>query len=220
MTITNDNSAPVIDPSLHAKYSLGVRIRKGTAIVTRWLHIYLSMISFAVVFFFAVTGITLNHAEWFTGHEQTTHFQGKVAAGLLHESGDQLPDKLGIVELLRNTHKIHGAVSDFRVEDSQISVAFRGPGYAADAFIDSTTGIYDLTETRNGFVAVINDLHKGRDTGKTWSAVIDVSAALLVLVSLTGLLLIWFVYKRRVSGLILAVAAGLLCCLLYRFFVP
>jgi hypothetical protein len=204
----------------HAKYGLGVRIRRQTAIVSRWLHLYLSMISFAVIFFFAATGITLNHAEWFDGHEQVTHTQGIIPQALLHESSDHQPDKLGIVELLRNRHKIHGAVSDFRVEDSQISLSLNGPGYQADVFINANTGSYDLTETRNGFVAVINDLHKGRDTGKIWSVVIDISAILLLLVSITGLILIWFVYKRRTSGLILAGLAGLLCWLLYRAFIP
>ena len=61
---------------------------------------------------------------------------------------------------------------------------------------------------------------KGRDTGKVWSAVIDVSAVLLTLVSVTGLVLIFFVYKRRLSGLILAGAATLLCVLLYKIYVP
>ena len=55
-------------------------------------------------------------------------------------------------------------------------VTFKGPGYAADAFIDRESGRYDLTQTYHGFIAVINDLHKGRDTGPAWSVVIDVSA--------------------------------------------
>jgi uncharacterized protein len=225
LTTTSDNSTAASISQKPAQYSLGIRIRKGTAIVTRWLHIYLSMVSFAVVFFFAATGITLNHAEWFSRQVQTRHYRGIVPPSLLHQSSDQQPDKLepdklGIVELLRNRHKIHGSVSDFRVEDSQISISFKGPGYAADAFIDATTGSYDLAETRSGFVAILNDLHKGRDTGSVWSIVIDVSAVLLVLVSLTGLVLIWFVYKRRTSGLILAACAGVLCWLVYRAFVP
>ena len=220
MTTTSDNSTAATISRKPTQYGLGTRIRKGTAAVTRWLHIYLSMVSFAVVFFFAATGITLNHAEWFSRQVQTQHYRGIVPPSLLHESSDRQPDKLGLVELLRDRHKIHGSVSDFRVEDSQISISFKGPGYAADAFIDATNGSYDLAETRNGFVAIINDLHKGRDTGSVWSIVIDVSAALLVLVSLTGLVLIWFVYKRRTSGLILAVFAGVLCWLVYRAFVP
>lgn len=41
--------------------------KKRTATFSRWLHIYLSLFCFLVVLFFAVTGITLNHAEWFDG---------------------------------------------------------------------------------------------------------------------------------------------------------
>ena len=219
MTTTRDKAVSP-PPQVTMKYGLVIRIRRQTAIISRWLHLYLSMISFAVIFFFAATGITLNHAEWFGGHEQVTHAQGMIPAVLLHESGDRQPDKLGIVELLRSKHRVHGAVSDFRVEDSQISISLKGPGYQADAFIDANTGNYDLTETRNGFVAVINDLHKGRDTGKVWSLVIDASAILLLLVSITGLALLWFVYKRRASGFILAVAGALLCWLVYLHFVP
>jgi hypothetical protein len=50
--------------------------------------------------------------------------------------------KLGVVERLRSAHGIHGAVNDFRVEDSGCSVSFKGPGYAADVFIDRATGRY------------------------------------------------------------------------------
>jgi hypothetical protein len=53
-----------------------------------------------------------------------------------------------------------------------------------------------------------------------WSVVIDVTASLLVLVSLSGFVLIWFVYKRRITGLILAAASGILCLLVYSAFVP
>jgi hypothetical protein len=174
------------------------------------------MFSFAVILFFAATGLTLNHTEWFPDRELITHLAGTIAPALLQPE----PDKLGIAEFLRKTHKLQGAVSDFRVENSEISISFRGPGYAADSFIELPSGRYELTETRNGLVAVINDLHKGRDTGKRWSMVIDASAILLVLVSLTGLLLILFLHKRRASGLMLAGAGGILCWLLYRVFVP
>ena len=174
------------------------------------------MVSFAVVLFFAVTGLTLNHAEFFQGTPRTARYEGVVANSLL---GAQ-PDKLGIVEFLRSSHGIKGAVADFRIEDDQVEVSFKGPGYQADTFIQRGSGKYELVEVRSGFVAVMNDLHKGRDTGTKWAWVIDVSAVLLVLVSLSGLVLIWFVYKRRVSGLILAVAGGFVCWILYRAYVP
>jgi len=39
-----------------------------------------------------------------------------------------------------------------------------------------------MTENRLGFVAIVNDLHKARDTGTKWAAVVDVSAVLMILV--------------------------------------
>jgi uncharacterized protein len=194
-----------------------VKLRRQSAIISRWLHLYLSMVSFAVVLFFAVTGLTLNHADWFAGQVRESRYSGSMPMEWLR--GAQ-PKQLAIAEKLRTAHGIHGAVSDFRADDEQISVSFKGPGYAADAFIDRHTGKYDLTVTRNGFVAVLNDLHKGRDTGRGWSVLIDVSAVLLTLVSLTGLLLLFFVYKRRTSGLILAAAGAAVCWLVWLRFVP
>ena len=49
---------------------------------------------------------------------------------------------------------------------------------------------------------------------------IDICAALLTLVSLTGLVLLFFVYKRRVSGMIVAAAGALIAYLVYLRFVP
>lgn len=203
-----------------ASQPLRVRLRRQTAIVSRWLHIYLSMVSFAVVLFFAVTGLTLNHADYFSHGQVVKNLSGSLSAKELGPKAH--PDTLAIAEHIRNTDHVHGAVNteDLRVEDDQIAFSFRGPGYSADVTVDRATGKYDVVETKSGFVAVINDLHKGRDSGKTWSWVIDVSAVLLTLVSLSGLVLIFFVYKRRVSGLILAALGAIACTILYRIWVP
>ena len=75
----------------------------------------------------------------------------------------------------RKAHGVHGEVSDFRVDDAQCAVSFKAPGYAADAFIDRGTGAYELTVSKMGFAAVVNDLHKGRDSGPVWKAMIDLS---------------------------------------------
>lgn len=96
---------------------------------------------------------------------------------------------------------------------------FKGPGYEADAVIDRKTGNYDLTVSSFSLVAILNDLHKGRDTGAKWSAVIDFSAILMSLVSLTGLTLIFFLNKRRLSGLVLVAVGALLAWMIYSFWV-
>ena len=127
--------------------------------------------------------------------------------------------RLEIVEFFRAKYGIRGALSDFRVDDSQIGVSFKGPGFAADAFINRDNGAYELTRTSAGFVGVINDLHKGRDTGKVWSVVIDVSAVLLTLVSLTGMVLLLYLKKKRFSGLLVAALGLLLGYIVYKIWV-
>lgn len=194
--------------------------RRHAAALFRWLHIYLSMVSFAILFFFAVTGLTLNHTEWFPGDRQSTaQHRGRVDANWVGAPDAQVA-RLEIAEQLRRSHGVRGTVSEFRIEDSQCTVSFKGPGYSADATIHRQTGEYELSETRLGFVAVINDLHKGRDSGSRWSLVIDISAILMVLVSVTGTVLLLFLKRRRVSGIVAAAVGALLAYLTYALFVP
>jgi hypothetical protein len=189
--------------------------KRRIASVARWLHIYLSMISFGVLFFFAVTGLTLNHAEWFAAQQRTVQRTGTMDAKWTRGA-----EKLEIVEYLRAAAGVKGAVNDFRVDDSQCSVAFKGPGYAADVSIERDTGKYELTETRMGFAAIINDLHKGRDSGQAWKWLIDLSAVLMTLVSISGMALIFFLARRRVSGLVCLAVGAAICYAIYLVFVP
>jgi hypothetical protein len=208
------------DEPTHAPKHVHGFWRRHTASFFRWLHIYLSMISFAILFFFAVTGLTLNHADWFShGKERVRQTKGKMDARWM-TGADASVQKLEVVEFLRHAHGIKGAVGDFRIEETQCDVSFKGPGYSADAIIKRDTGDYEMTETRMGFVAIINDLHKGRDSGRGWSLIIDISAVLMVLVSSTGTVLLAFVKRRRVTGYIAAGVGALLCWLAYVLFVP
>ncbi|AEV99582.1 peptidase [Niastella koreensis] len=192
---------------------------RKTAMLMRWLHIYLSMISFAVVFFFAITGLTLNHADKFVNKVRTIEEKGKMNKLWVNNPDTLKIARLEIVEYLRKNNSISAPVSDFRIDETQIGVSFKGPGYAADAFIDRETGNYDLTKTSAGFVGVINDLHKGRDTGAAWSTFIDICAILLTLVSFTGMLLLLFLKKRRASGLMVAVFGLLLGYFVYMIWI-
>ncbi|GAB3849954.1 PepSY-associated TM helix domain-containing protein [Hymenobacter terrigena] len=195
-------------------------LKKRTASWSRWLHVYLSMLSFLVVLFFAVTGLTLNHADWFDGQPRETKRTGTLPVAWVNVPDTARINKLAIVERLRSQYALRGAVSDFEIQDDQCSVSFKGPGYSADAFINRQDGTFELTELRQGLVAVLNDLHKGRDSGPGWSWVIDLSAGFLTLVSLSGLVMLFFLKNKRVRGLLVAVVGGALCYLAYALLVP
>jgi hypothetical protein len=193
-------------------------LKRRLAKYSRWLHIYVSMTSFVIVFFFAVTGWTLNHADRFSGRDRLRKATGTLDAKLLGAQG--VPAQGEIAAAIARGAGIHGAVTDFRVEDDAVSVTFKGPGYSADALIDRKSGKYEVTESRLGFVAVLNDLHKGRDTGAVWKNVIDVSAVVLTFISLTGLILLYYIHKHRLAGVILLIAGGALAGLLFMVWVP
>ena len=200
----------------------------------RWLHIYLSMFGLAAVLFFSATGITLNHPDWFFGEARRSiqaqgaidpkwlHLPGPVAVASEDEPADLAAqvDKLAVVETLRKAHGIRGALTDFRVDESECTVTFKGPGYAADAFVDRDSGRYTLTQSFHGVIAVLNDLDKGRDTGWAWSVLIDASAVVLVFISLTGLVLLFYLKLRRVSGLVVVVLGTIAVLALFFLGVP
>ncbi len=187
--------------------------------VVRWLHLYLSVLSFVLVLFFAVTGLTLNHPDWFADAERTTEQKGKINPAWVSGTDTLSVNKLAIVEYFRAKHGLKGSVSEFRMDEQECTVSFRGPGYSADVFIDRPAGNFELTETHLGLVAVMNDLHKGRDTSQGWAWVIDISAVFMTLVSVTGLLLLLFLKKRRVNGLWWLVIGGILSWLAYWYLV-
>lgn len=191
----------------------------------RWLHIYVSLLAFAALVFFGATGITLNHPDWFDdGEPRLIERTGKIDAALVrHEAGtdpESLGTRLEVVEFLRAEHALRGAVGEFRTDEYECLILFKGPGYAADVVVDRADGSYRVTETMYGVVALMNDLHKGRDTGGVWSLVIDLASLATVFVSLTGLVLIFYIKRKRVSGVIVAIAGGVLLAAVAYWLIP
>lgn len=197
------------------------RLGSRIAATVRWLHIYLSMFGFATILFFSLTGITLNHPTWFgLDADRVEDVSGEINPGWLQSTAEAAVDQLAVAEFLRSRHRLHGAVREFRVDEFECFVAFKGPGYAADAFIDRATGKYQLTISQHGSISILNDLHKGRDSGRTWSLVIDLSAALMALSAATGLVLLFYLKRRRVAGLVTAVIGTLAIIAAYVWCVP
>jgi len=166
---------------------------------------------------FAITGITLNHPDWFgADHEIIRDDSGDINTAWLIG----VVNRLEIVETLRAKHHLQGAVSEFVSDEFECMIVFKGPGYSADIFIDRNSGEYTLTEIKTGTVAILNDLHKGRDSGTAWSWVIDISAGLMIFVSVTGLALLFYLKKRRRNGLIVTLIGFLVLVLVWAIWVP
>ena len=70
--------------------------RDGCTSTSRWS-------AFAIIFFFAVTGLTLNHQQWFANQQKTVQYKGRIDPQWL--TGN-VAAKLEIVEYLRSHHNI------------------------------------------------------------------------------------------------------------------
>lgn len=196
-----------------------IKWNRKFAEASRWLHIYVSMISFAIVLFFSVTGITLNHPDYFAGEMKETHEKGQMDTAWVKVTDTVKIAKLDMVERLRKQHGIKAPVTEFRIEDQQCAISFRGPGYAADAFVNRADGSYEITLLKAGAIGVLNDLHKGRDSGAKWAILIDISAILMIIISLTGIILLLYIKRKRISGLVWALIGLALAYLVYQIWV-
>ena len=195
-------------------------LRKKIASSSRWLHIYLSMVSFFILLFFAVTGLTLNHTEWFADQQVTKTFNGSLNKSWVSGKDSTTIARLEIVEFVRKQHAIGGAVSEFTTDENQCAISFSGPGYSADVFVNKEDGSYEISETKTGLFGIINDLHKGRDSGNAWKWLIDISAILMTVVSLSGLVMLFFLKKKRLAGIILMIVGTLISLIVYLLWVP
>ena len=87
----------------------------------------------------------------------------------------------------------------FGVAMAQASVTHDGPFVFVDYRETGATVFIEIDQdlqeahgevTDYGFIAMLNDLHKARDTGVLWRWLLDISSVLLVFFSLAGLVLL------------------------------
>lgn len=166
------------------------------------------MFSLLAILFFALTGVTLNHPDWaFTNTEKKVETKGKLPSGW-HKGKDV--DWFVVSEYLRQHDGIRGGVTDKEADESEGSITFKAPGYSADCFFNAQTGTYDLAVTTLGFTGMMNDFHRGKDAGRAWSWVIDISGITLATVAITGLGLLWYLKKIRTAAFLVMGSGALL----------
>ena len=99
-------------------------------------------------------------------------------------------------------------MTDYDDGPDQISIAFKAPGETREVQVKKPDGQTKVHAEAFNFAAVINNLHRGRNTGSAWRWLIDLSAALIVLACATGMVLWLALPRRRVLGII-AFAVGI-----------
>ena len=164
-----------------------------------WISAAVSLIGMLL---FAITGITLNHAGQIEARPVVVSRKTTLPPDLLAllakgpEEGKR-PLPVPLEPFLDKAVGADVAGREGEWSADEVYVALARPGGDAWVSIDRETGAVEHEKTTRGVVSLLNDLHKGRNTGKAWGWFIDVFAAACVVFAVTGLILLQFHARAR-----------------------
>jgi hypothetical protein len=187
--------------------------------LSRMLHAYLSAFAFLALFFFSVTGILLNHPEWFETYRPAEQKVAFVLAPADLAAAKASPDRGRALAAAAARHaSLPGAYASADIDGREALIRLEGPKGSSDLTIDLSTGKADGRVTRPNMMALIQDLHRGKNSGAAWRWVIDLSAWLVIALSLIGYVLFFSLRFRLKTSLILtAVSLAVLIGVAWMF---
>jgi len=151
---------------------------------------------------FALTGITLNHAGQIEAKPAVIMREAQLPQAMLADLKAQpatgkaaLPASVG--DWLRREIGVNTAGRDTEWSAKDVYIALPRPGGDAWLSIERDSGVIAYEITDRGWIAYLNDLHKGRHAGNAWSWFLDIFAVAAVIFCLTGLLLLYLHSNRR-----------------------
>ena len=176
-------------------------------------HWISSAISLVGLLLFAFTGITLNHAGDIAASTETSQTATQLPPPLLTKlqprAGEaaKAPVPPDVAAFLAQRYPTE-ARGEAEWSADEIYLPLPRPGGDGWIAIDRASGAVTSEISDRGWIAWLNDLHKGRNAGAAWKWFIDVFSVACFLFALTGLILLWLHSKKRPSTWPL-VAAGL-----------
>lgn len=188
---------------------------RHAGIWARTLHIYASMAGFLLVLLFAVTGITLNHQDLGWGEPVTTTSTVGLPLATVKAG-----EAAAVESQLQSTLHIKTPASSYDAYDEEIDVAFHSPGRRVHALVNRADGSVKVVSESRGAIGLINDLHKGMETGAAWRRIVDATALLIGFSAISGIVTLVSLPKRRVPGLLTTIGGGVVVLAIYWWFVP
>tara|TARA_R110001592_G_scaffold251506_3_gene514169 strand:+ start:7945 stop:8478 length:534 start_codon:yes stop_codon:yes gene_type:complete len=144
----------------------------------------------SLLLFFSVTGITLNHPEWFRDSKADVVERALMIDLSMIKNPPLTP--LQIVNVSTAIEqKLSVSLNNTILESSQDELFFsiKRAGKNTAITLDLVSGELFFEETDYGWWALMNDLHKGRNTSVFWGWIIDITSLLCILFALSGFIL-------------------------------
>lgn len=167
-------------------------------------HWVSSAVSLICMILFSVTGITLNHASQFESEPSEIKLETKVPESILkvlnnHSQKSQLPNEF--VAWADSQLDVEKGLFKLEPEWNDYEIYLQQPIPGGDKWMSVDLETRDLVymHTDRGWIAWLNDLHKGRNTHISWIWFIDIFAIATLVFCVTGLILLQIHSKRRPS---------------------
>lgn len=185
----------------------------------RWLHIYISCALFCLLLFFCITGVTLNHPNWTADTHTEIHSIALPKSIALDDNGEY--QIKSIQRFIENKTGLSSPRSvDIAIDMGEITYDYPLPSGYAFVTVILAENIIEIEQASNGFIGLLNDLHKGRHSGNFWSVVIDASAILMSFFTLTGLIILFQNAKHRKQAFIIVLLGSITPIAIYLLAVP
>lgn len=192
---------------MHAPLSAPPRRTSRKAFWLKQLHTWhwmSSAISLIGLLLFAITGFTLNHAGAIEGSPTVVTREAQLPATLLPQvrpddaADAKKPLPAPVAAWVADALDLK-ARGDAEWSADEIYLGLPTPGGDGWVAIDRATGKVTSERSSRGWIAYLNDLHKGRNAGAEWSLFIDIFVGACIVFSLTGLVLLQLHAKKRRS---------------------
>jgi hypothetical protein len=187
-------------------------------------HWMSSAVSLVGLLLFAITGFTLNHAAEIEASPASIERAAQLPPALLARvKPDDAPDSKK--PLPADVAKFVGeklempTAGDAEWSIDTVYLALPRPGGDGWISIDRETGAVTSEVSSRGWIAYLNDLHKGRNAGTVWKWFIDIFVFACIVFTLTGLVLLWMHSKHRKSTWPIVAAGLAIPALLAIFFI-
>ena len=165
-------------------------------------HWVSSAISLVGLLLFTVTGFTLNHAGEIGAAPATTQVAGQLPPALTRlvapdgAADTKKPLPAPVAAFLKDRYPT-AAQGEAEWSADEVYLPLPRPGGDGWIAVDRASGAVTSEITDRGWIAYLNDLHKGRNSGTAWKWFIDVFVGACLAFSITGLVLLWLHARRR-----------------------
>jgi hypothetical protein len=189
---------------------------------SRLWHGYLSAFAFLALIFFAATGLILNHPEWFPTKADPRPVERTLTLSPAELSAAQAaPDPAkALTTAVAAKIKLRGAYQSGELLDDEAQIRLEGVTGSTDILVDLKSGKAEISMAHADLVTTINELHRGKNAGAVWKAIIDASAILVLALSLIGYVLFFSLRFRLRTSLILTGASLAVLFGAFWLFVP